>query len=166
MPLLALGALACDEGSSDTPIASKDFSISMGFWDAQGESFVGLQEGQPVDIIMGFQGLVFVNLAILTEEDIPARFSAEGTLVFEDTGEEIPFFDNQVLFETLVDEWRVVPSFRIPLNLPVSLIEGRPVRLDVQLLSGSMEWSAESSSVFLLHDGECEHTPTGEFVCL
>ena len=101
----------------------------------------------------------------MAERDIPARFRAEGEIVFEDVDERYPFFDNQVLFEPVGDEWRVVPSFRVPFVLRISELDGRVVRLDLRLESVTGDWEAESSRRFTVRDTECRHTPEGEFVC-
>ena len=165
VPLLAL--FACSEvalGPEPGP-ERETFSVSLGVWDSSDDVFSELVEEQPVDLVMGFQGLVFVNLALFADGDIPARYTAEGEVVFEDADERVPFFDGQVLFERFGDDARLVPSLRLAFDLPASELDGRTARFNVTLRSHDDEWEAHASGTFEIHDRACEHLPSGEIVC-
>ncbi len=168
--LLCLSLIAlvgCSEALAPTePEPDRDvFELQLGVWNAEDEVFSELQDEGTTELVMGFQGLVFVNLALFAGGSIPARYVADGEIVFEDVDERIPFFDGQVLFEPLGDDHRLVPSFRVPFNLPASELDGRVVRLDITLSSHDGKWESSASTRFTIHDGECEHLPSGEIVC-
>lgn len=164
--MVALAVGACGDAGDGAPGPEPTvFTVEFGTWDADARVFAPLADGAPVDVVMGFQGLVFVNLALRAERNIAARFVARGEVVFEDYDERYPFYDNQVLFEPVGDAWRVVPSFRVPFGLPASELAGRPVRLDLVLTSHDGAWAAEGTFRFVLVDSRCVHTPEGEFVC-
>lgn len=163
--ILFVSLAACGE-ATDAPVDdSTPFALTMGVWSADDAVFAELADGQEVNVVMGFQGLVFANLALMAERDIPARFTAEGEIVFPDVDERYPFYDNQVLFEPLDESWRLVPSFRVPFGLPASELDGREVRLDLRFESRDGAWVSEASYVFTLTDEDCVHTPDGEFIC-
>lgn len=165
LTVLAL-VIACG-GDAAAPEPTPDpemFSVKVGVWDADQAAFSELQSGQSVNIVMGFQGLVFVNLALLTEAEIPNRFSAEGTLTFEDDGRTLSLYDNQVLFESMLDA-HLVPSFRIPFSDSASSLANRTLRLDLVLTSQDLEWQAERTFTFTITDRQCQHMPDGTFVC-
>lgn len=156
---------ACSGSEEGGPETYRSFDVQVGVWDPDEESFTELADGQQVELVSGFQGLVFVNLALLAERGIPARFRAHGEIVFDDFDERYPFTDNQVLFEPLDDDWRVVPSFRVPFGLPASALDGREFRLELEFESLSDDWRAALSRRFTIHDGNCVHTAEDEFVC-
>ena len=164
LPLLAL--FACSEGLEPEPEPEREsFTVALGVWNPADEVFSELAEEEPVDLVMGFQGLVFVNLALFADGEIPARYTAEGEIVFEDVDERFPFFDGQVLFESYGDGTRLVPSFRLAFDLPASELDGRIARFDVTLRSHDDEWESTASCTFQIHDSACEHLPSGEIIC-
>lgn len=163
---VSLGLFACgDDAPPDDEVPGTPFDVQFGVWDGDAQVFSELEDAQRVELVSGFQGLVFVNLALLADREVPARYRAEGEIVFEDYDERYPFYDNQVLFEPVGDAWRVVPSFRVPFGLPASELDGRVVRFDLRLESLADDWFAEASIRFTIHDGNCVHTPEGEFIC-
>lgn len=162
---LALSACGVDGPDTEPEPEGERFDVAVGRWDPDAETFEALADGAPVELVAGFQGLIFVNLALRAERDVPARYIADGEIVFEDVDERYPFYDPQVLFEPVGDTSRVVPSFRVPFGLPASELDGRMVRFDLRLESHRDDWWAETSVRFRIHDGDCVHTPEGEFVC-
>lgn len=162
-----VGLVACSEAAlTEEPEVDRDvFEMELGVWNADSEVFSELEDEGTIELVMGFQGLVFVNLALFADGQIPARYIADGEIVFDDVDERMPFFDGQVLFEPAGDEFRLVPSFRVPFNLPASELDGRVVQLDITLRSHDDEWESSASARFTIHDGECEHLPSGEIVC-
>lgn len=168
-PLLCLSIVAlaaCSESVTTEPEPDRDvFELELGVWNGEDEIFSELENEGTIELVMGFQGLVFVNLALFADGEIPARYIAEGEVVFDDVDERMPFYDGQVLFEPVGDDFRLVPSFRVPFNLPASELDGRVVQLDITLRSHDDEWESSASARFKIHDGECEHLPSGEIVC-
>lgn len=162
---LALAACAEEAAGPGEPVHSLEFPLQLGAWDSSTETFVELPDAAQVEIVMGFQGLVFVNLALLTDEAIPQRFRAEGELTFLDTGEMFPVVDNQVFFEPLPGETWLVPSFRIPLSGTAATLDGREIELVVTLSSQDDTWCSDLDKRLVLHDGDCVHNPDGTFVC-
>ncbi len=162
--LVALCLFACGADPSPEPEEQlNEFEFQIGTWDPVAEVFHELAEGDPVPLVQGFQGLIFVNLALLGDREIPARFEAEAEIVFEDYDERYAFSDPQLLFEPLDDTWRVVPSFRVPFDLPVSELTQRPVLLRISLRSE--DWAATKECRFWIADANCHHNPDGSFVC-
>lgn len=163
--LTAFVLAACSEVAPEPEPERETFDVQLGVWDGEEEVFSELLADEPVDLVMGFQGLVFVNLALFADGDIPARYTADGSITFEDVDETVPFFDGQVLFEPFGDGARMVPSFRVAFDLPASQLDGRIARFDVTLRSHDDEWESTATYSFQIMDRECEHLPSGEIIC-
>lgn len=163
--IVALTLAACSEATQESEPERETFEVQLGVWDADQAVFSELVDEAPVDLVMGFQGLVFVNLALFADGDIPARYTAAGTITFEDVDETVPFFDGQVLFERLGEDARMVPSFRLAFDLPASELDGRIARFDVTLRSHDDAWESTATCTFQILDRACEHLPSGEVVC-
>lgn len=161
-----LGCLlvACGEVLEEPPPMPDPFAMQVGIWDAETATFNPLVDGQPVSVVQGFQGLVFLNLALFSDANIPPRFQAEGTLVFRDTGEVRELYDNQVLFETR-SEGMVVPSFRVGLPYRVSELADRAVDVTLTLTSLDDAWQSDAAFWFIISDQTCRHLPDGTFEC-
>lgn len=161
---LALFATACgdDAGEDDEP--TEPYALTLGTWDNEAATFAELAEGEVVEMVVGFQGLVFANLALMTWDDVPVRQVAEAEVELVGHGLTYPFVDNQLFFEEVGEGALVVPSFRVPFELPETELEGETVRLTVVVAADGREARIEAEFV-IRDDEDCFHTPWDEIVC-
>lgn len=158
-------AAAC--GGDDTtapPDNATPFVTTLGVWADDTASFSTLADGAAVPVVEGFQGLVFANLALRADADVPAQFVADGTLRFDDTGDEVPLYDGFVFFEAL-PQGRVATSFRVGLSGTAASLDDRPLTLSFELRSHDGAWRSDVDARLVLRDAQCRHTPEGTFVC-
>jgi hypothetical protein len=157
----------CAEEEPDPEVIP--FELALGTWDRALGDFRPLEAGTTQPLIAGFQGLLFVNLALLTSADIEPRQRARVDVGIVGLGEEYSFNDNQVYFEQelLPDGTAVlvVPSFRIPFERAPEELDGDEVRVSILVgLGEALQGRAEGS--FRVADADnCIHLPTDEIVC-
>lgn len=164
MAFIVLFGTACggDAGDDDEPAVP--YALTLGVWDAESATFTELADGDVVEMIVGFQGLVFANLALMTWDDVPVRQVAEADVELVQHGMQYPFVDNQLFFEQVAEGALVVPSFRVPFELPETELIGEQVRLRVVVGADGREAVVEASFV-IRDDEDCFHTPWDEIVC-
>ena len=166
---LILTTLLCagcgDDGAPHDPEDLRTrFDVQLGVFDADTSTFAELSDAEHVEIIVGFQGLVFIDLALLTDAPIGARFQAVSEVDFDDDELDFTFQDNYVFFEDRAGV-KIAPSFRVAFDIPVDRIDGEEIELHVVLTDDT--WRADLRRRFRIADLDgCLHNPDGgEPIC-
>ena len=166
--LLGLVLAGCSaqtvETGADTSLPDGEFACEIGFGDEDGSYVVASDYGD-AELILGFQGFLFVELRVRAEEDSPSPVQVRMSMEVEG---EPPFDGSQpdVELEDQVDGTRV--SEEIVLFLPsndVGLFKGKTARV-VMRLDAPVSHSRCTTEryVTLADDDPCIHTG-GEPIC-
>jgi hypothetical protein len=132
-------------------------------------NFTPLVDGTEQPLISGFQGLLFVNLALATHDEIPTRLRGEIAIALPGLDDSYTYEDNQIYFESELlpdgSSILVVPSFRVPFERAPEELDGQTVEL-VATIGVHSEYRAVVTATFALRDASnCIHLPSDEIVC-
>ncbi len=164
-------ASACNKDDDDTSetsegeqsIVYQDFDATIGLVDEQG-AFQPLQESNTVEIVVGFQGLIFIDVSILTDSDVPETMISDASVSFpNEPSYDFTFRNNFVSFEDSGGQ-RLCRIFQVPFWRELALIKDQPIELNVPLTGE--DWQTMISQRFTIVDDEdCYQVMSGEILC-
>ncbi len=162
LPLLMLACGESDGGSDEPDVPAEAFEMGVGALDASGD-FQTLSPSDTVEIVVGFQGLIFVDLLLSIPEHVPWRFNADCEVSFAAEPDfDFGFWVNRLTFDPLAGGQRA--ELRIPFGQDVSLIDGHDLTVSIRLLATG--WEADQTVSFHIADDErCIENPDGELEC-
>lgn len=166
--VLLAALTACGEttgdGDAGDDVPTQEFEIAIGRVDAATDRFELLADSDEVEIVVGFQGLNFVDLALRGSEAHPSRLTALVDVAFPDAPDrDYSFRDNAIEFKDLIGHRRAL--LRVPIGQDVAVVAGSDVVIRVELQTRG--WHALASSGFRMVDNEqCFENPAGELECL
>ncbi len=150
-----------DAGPDAAPAEPFDFEI--GRLDQEG-AFVPLGSQDTMEIVVGFQGLIFIDVALQTTAPIPARLEGLATVHFDDAAYDFTFRDNYVSFEASAHGPRLCRAFRVPFGQDLALLDGQTITLELELSAAG--WQGGHSASFQIADNEdCYEAVDGEIIC-
>ncbi len=162
--LCVVGLLACDgdDPKDEPPVPVENFDLSVGTFEE--EAFRPLSASDVVEIVVGFQGLIFVDLALHADQDLPQWWQAETQVTFLDSPDlSYSFRSNRIEFES--ENGGVLNrAFRVPFGQDIGLLDGERIELDVTIRATG--WEGNGSARFLIEDNEeCTEDPEGDLIC-
>ncbi|MFB6264190.1 MAG: hypothetical protein ABEL76_11280 [Bradymonadaceae bacterium] len=128
-----------DAGPADRDAhGTKNVELEIGLLDEKGR-FDPLERGERVRIEVGFQGLIFIDFALLGPERLPSRLSGVAEVRFAESDDDFRKRRNGVRFRRRADGKRVAERFRVPFS-SLSAAVGSRITLVARLRRG--EWRA------------------------
>jgi len=164
--LLCVAACGDDTVTGEEPVVpAEPFELEIGVLDSDSGDFVPLGPSDTVEIVVGFQGLIFVDLALRAPAEVASRFTANAFVAFTDAPElDYSFRDNFVDFDPGRNGTRICRRFRVPFGQELILIDGQDIELDLALRAAG--WDGQTTVGFAIEDAEdCIEAETGELVC-
>ncbi len=153
-----------EEGGEDTgpDTPAETFEFSIGEADEDG-AFTPVGSGDSVEIVVGFQGLIFIDLILDAPADVEWRMAVECDITFAERPDyDFGFRVNRLQMATVAG--RRLGELRVPFGQDVSLIHGQDITVDVRL--SATGWEGQSSASFRIADDErCIEDPDGELEC-
>lgn len=161
--LLALVPLSCDDDPKDEPpVPVEEFELSVGTYES--DAFHVLAPDDVVEIIVGFQGLIFIDLALQADQELPTWWQAETQVTFVDSPDlSYSFRSNRVELESS-GSGVLNRAFRVPFGLDIGLLHGQ--RIEVEVTVRATGWEGNGATEFLIEDNEqCTEDPNGDLIC-
>jgi hypothetical protein len=153
---------AAGEADAQPDLPVQPFSVQIGRLDAA-HAFTPIASTDSVEIVVGFQGLIFFDLALLAPAEVPAEMSAEAAVRFDDPAQNFSFRTNHVEFRPFRGG-RLSPAFRVPFGQDLALIAGQHIAIELVLTAPG--WRGEASADFDIVDEDvCSPDGTGEDRC-
>ena len=140
------------DGGADTRPAEGDVRegrLRLGILDESGD-FEPLQPDDTVDIVVGFQGLLHVDLAATGPADMPRVVSGEADVHFDRSKFDFSDPKNRVHFDGDHKGRRLCDQFRVRFGLDLSQLEGKQVEVVAELEEG--DWRGTGSTTFTIVD--------------
>jgi hypothetical protein len=160
--LAGSSSAACADSDVEV-IEVEEFDFEIGLLD--GEEFDSLASPDTVEIVVGFQGLIFIDLSLAAEVVLPERVSVVGEVNF--TNEPSLTFNlrtDVVLFEQDGDGSSIAPDFRVLFGFDLELLDGKEIELELKLEARG--WLGTAQAQFFIVDQEqCFEDPNGELDC-
>ena len=152
----------CDEPTPEPEPEPEPFALTVGTYDYETEVFQELADGAEVEVLIGFQGLVFIDLALLTEDSIPAQAQVRAQVDFRDTPEvAFSFRDDYLYFDA--DPFGQLASLRVPFQNAVDEIDRDEMTMTLEITAG--DFAAERTIRLMVVNDGCVHLPDGTIEC-
>ena len=165
---LIASPVACsdDDGGdvADTgPINWRDFTLQIGHLD-DAEAFQALDAASTMEIVVGFQGLIYIKTSLSADADIPDILTADARVSFVDRPDyDFTFRSNYVEFDPGPVP-RLCRLFQVNFGQDISLLRDQTIELTITLTGD--DWRSTASQRFTIVDEEdCYEAQTGELIC-
>ncbi len=158
--LLQLGLAGCDSGSgsSEPEVPKTEFACELGLIDADSKAFVAVTPGMRAELILGFQGFLFVEFLVRADEELlPASSTASFKVVIEGT---LPTGATQP--QVTVERVEQQKAITVPILLFLdggdpSEFAGKEAEVTIRL-EGPTTYCLVESKLLLVDDDPCVHT--------
>lgn len=124
-------------------------SLRLGVVDETGH-FKPLKPNDEVDIVVGFQGLLHVDLAATGPADMPRVVSGEAEVHFDNQKFDFSDPKNRIHFDGEFDGRRLCERFRVRFGLDLSQLKGKQVEVEAKLEKDS--WQGRGTTQFTIVD--------------
>lgn len=158
----ACADVAVDERDAGPDAPADTFEVVVGVPD-ETFRFAPIRVDDTVEIVVGFQGLIFIDLLLDVPADVPWRLGADCDVSFDDRPDfDFAFRVNLIEFDSVAERRR--GELRVHFGQDVALIDGRDISIAVRLFASGWEGRARAS--FRIADDErCIENPAGELEC-
>lgn len=144
------------DAGRDTDAEGAVAPLEIGVLDDTG-AFDPIEEGEEVEITVGFQGLIFIDFAIAGPNGMPRRVSGTARVEFEGRDGDFTREKTRLRFDGQVGDRRLLEQFRIPFS-DLSVVRDADIRLVVELESGN--WSGRDEVSFhAVYTGDTTEPP-------
>jgi hypothetical protein len=114
-------------------------------------------------VVLGFQGLVFVDLAMRAPAATPGTLGADVAVHFSDASRDFVFSSAYLVFEPVAEGGSLCSFFRVLFREEPNELDGEGVALNVTLTGARA--SAQSTAFFSLIYRGCTEDPSGNLIC-
>ena len=159
------GEETADAGLVDTtPDEVTEFSVVLGLRDSTTGEFMPLTGNEVVPLIIGFQGLMYVDLIARTDAVAPELSDVVSWVRFDDPTQDYQLRENRLAFAPGEGGYRWLPQFRVAFGQDVSLLIGKHVRISSEFTTRGWHGAAQGE-LSLDPSVTCFEDPDGTVTC-